>query len=497
MDATFFCFVVQELASRIRGLRLEKVFCPLPETWTFELGRAGYLLVGISKPEPFLFLSAHKPDNPPNPSGQAMWLRKRLRSRKVLDVVSDWPRRRLALELSTGEGRWLLLDLTAAPRLVGELPPQFGAMPVWPEMERIVADRELWRELPHLTPPLRRFLAVAGAEQGRAVLDGLQRGQWSQFHHGLDERGRGQARLWPFPGSTSCSSALEAAQQVCGRALAGMIRREVGVDSRVVRARKRLVRALARLEEDRIRLTAMVELRQVALWLQGHLHQLDKHGHLARIAVVDAAGEETLVQLDPRLSLVGNMARFFDRAAKGERGLGVVAARMTALRRELANLDGGRTVPGSPTGPSGPEPASVSLLPARYRQLKVAAFRSSDGFLLLRGRNAQANHQLLTRAASPFDYWLHAQDGPGAHVILKRDFATQAVPEQTLLEAACLAALASHLKMSDRGDVLVCLVRDVRTIKGAAVGMVEVGKVLQVMRPTIDPAMEERLAIRP
>ena len=134
-------------------------------------------------------------------------------------------------------------------------------------------------------------------------------------------------------------------------------------------------------------------------------------------------------------------------------------------------------------------------MPAKYRGIKVGTYRSSDGFLILRGRSAQANHQLLTKAASPFDYWLHAQDGPGAHVVVRRDFPAQEVPERTIQEAAALAALASHLKMADRGDVLLCLVRDVRTIKGANLGMVGVDKVLRTVRPVIDPALEERLRL--
>ena len=60
---------------------------------------------------------------------------------------------------------------------------------------------------------------------------------------------------------------------------------------------------------------------------------------------------------------------------------------------------------------------------------------------------------------------------------------------------ARLAALASHLKMSDRGDVLLCLVQDVRKMKGAALGMVLVDKVLRIVRPNIDPALEDRLRV--
>lgn len=148
------------------------------------------------------------------------------------------------------------------------------------------------------------------------------------------------------------------------------------------------------------------------------------------------------------------------------------------------------------TSRAAPVAASV-VLPAKLRKIKVQAYRSSDGFLIVRGRSAQANHQLLTQAASPFDYWLHAQDGPGAHVIIKRDFPAQEVPEGTIQEAAALAALASHLKMADRGEVLLCLVRDVRPIKGAALGMVGVDKVVRTVRAAIDPALEEKLRLQP
>src|SRR5690606_32499038 len=138
--------------------------------------RAGHLVLCTGKPTPFLFLSPHKPENPPSPSGRAMWLRKRLRDRRVHGLVSDWPRRRLALELSAGEGRWLILDLAAAPALVDSLPPEFGAAPVWPELERIIGEDGLWRELPHLTPPLRNRLRSIPEEQARCLLRDIASG---------------------------------------------------------------------------------------------------------------------------------------------------------------------------------------------------------------------------------------------------------------------------------------------------------------------------------
>lgn len=494
MDASVFRFVAEEMAQRIRGMRVEKVFAPLPETWTLSLGRAGHIVLCTAKPGPFLYLTDHKPQNPQNPSGRAMWLRKRLKGRRILDIVSDWPRRRLALELSPGEGRFLILDLEAAPLLVDELPSGFGDEPQWPALERILDEDGLWRTLPHLTPPLRHHLRSVSRAEGQAVLDSLRDGTARAFYHGLDHRGRPQVRLWPLGDGEASASALEAARKAYGRALAEIEREHDGADSAAARNIRRIERALARVGEDEKRLRGMVDLRRHGLLLRARLHGLDRNVRLAMLRLADDGGEEVEVRLDPGLTVRENMERFFARAAKGERGLGMVAARLRALGQELEAARQGaapvRAVRGVPSLPVS------ETLPARYRTIKVQAYRSSDGFLIVRGRSAQANHQLLTRAASPFDYWLHARDGPGAHVIVKRDFPAQEVPERTILEAAALAALASHLKLADRGDVLLCLVRDVRPIKGAALGMVGVDKVLRTVRPVIDPALEERLRLQ-
>lgn len=493
MDASVFCFVAGELAQRIRGMRVEKVFTPLPETWTFSLGRAGHLVLCTARPTPFVYLAEHKPENPHSPSGSAMWLRKRLKGRRILDLVSDWPRRRLALDLSPGQGRWIILDLEAAPLLVDELPAGFGDKPQWPALERILDEDGLWRTLPHLTPPLRHYLRSVSRSQAQAMVDSLRTGQASRFYHGFDHRGLPQVRLWPLKDGDVCPSALEAARQAYGRTLAQIAREHDGADSAAARNVRRIERALARVGEDEERLRGMVDQRGHGLLLQANLHGLDKNVRLARLRLSDERGEDVDVRLDPGLTVRENMERFFTRAAKGERGLGIVAARAQALRQELEAARQG-AAPAKTVGRV-PARAVSETLPAKYRKIKVQAYRSSDGFLIVRGRSAQANHQLLTQAASPFDYWLHAQDGPGAHVIIKRDFPAQEVPERTILEAAALAALASHLKLADRGDVLLCLVKDVRPIKGAALGMVGVDKVLRAVRPLIDPALEERLRL--
>ena len=492
MDAIVFRAVARELADRLTGMRLEKVFTPLPEVWTFALGRVGYLVLHAGKPVPFLFLSAHKPDNPANPSGQAMWLRKRLRDRRILELVSDWPRRRLALGLSPGEGQWLVLDLRCGPSLVENLPEGFRCESQWPAATAILADPGVWTDHPHLTPPLRRYLARLGPDAAQALLDDLRLDRVSGCHLVTDYHGQAQARLWAEgDGAVWLPTALAAAEHAYGRSLAGIVRAENGHEARIRRECRRIERALARLDEDRTRLEAMVREAEAGRVLRGHLHALDKSARTRSVSIPDETGQERVLALRPDLTIRENMERFFARAAKGQRGLPQVETRAGALRQALVAARSG-TLPRSTPGSRAAAP--VAQLPAKYRKLKVGVYRSSDGFFLLRGRDAQANHQLL-QTASPFDYWLHAQDGPGAHVIVKRDFPKQDVPESTIQEAATLAALASHLKMADRGDVLLCLVQDVRAIKGAGLGQVAVDKVLRVVRPRIEAGLDERLRL--
>lgn len=495
MDASIFYFVALELASKIQGLRIEKVFSPLPKCWTIALGRAGFLVIYIGRPQPFFFLSEEKPENPAQPSGQAMWLRKRLKNRRIVNVVLDWPRRRMAWELSPGEGSWLVLGLQASPSLVDTLPTDFGLPPLWPDVETIIHTPRIWETHPHLSSFLRHFLASLPLAQAQDFLSRLQTGSFETFYMGEDYKKRLQLALWPLANGQHFFSALEAARHWGQGILADLVQLRSGQDTAKKRTYRRIERNLQRLQDDEVRLQRMIERRKDALDLQNILYTIDKNSRFAEIPIRNMHGQTQILTLDPALTVLENMTRLFARAAKGERGLPLVAARRKALEDELKTVRSQEPSLSPLVADPAPDRSTIMSIPARYQGIKAVCFRSSDGFLLFRGRSAQANHQLLTRAATPFDLWLHAQNGPGAHVIIKRDFSTQEVPERTILEAAGLAALASHLKMAGSGDVVISMVRDVRTIKGAALGMVDVTKVLRVVRVRIDPALEDRLQL--
>ncbi len=95
---------------------------------------------------------------------------------------------------------------------------------------------------------------------------------------------------------------------------------------------------------------------------------------------------------------------------------------------------------------------------------------SSDGFSIFAGKNNKQNDYLTLKYASKDDLWFHTKDLAGTHVIIKRN--SNEVPEQTLLEAAMIAAYNSKGKMSSNVPVDYTFIKNVSKPSGAKPGMV-------------------------
>lgn len=97
-------------------------------------------------------------------------------------------------------------------------------------------------------------------------------------------------------------------------------------------------------------------------------------------------------------------------------------------------------------------------------------FISSDGVEMLVGKNNKQNDHLTLKLASSNDIWLHTKDLPGAHVIIRKQ--GKNITENTLLEAAMLAAFFSKGKLSSNVSVDYTTVKNVKKPSGAKPGMV-------------------------
>lgn len=541
MDAHLFRRFCEAAEPLLVGSRIEKLQEAAPALLVISLyghGQKRQLCLRHGRKEPFCFFSSRRLTAGAAPTAAVMRLRKYAVGRRIAASVPQFCQRRLWLLLSgqpekpggalaKGFALWLLLDLRQGASLhfqlpegtelpVGALPlPPEPDSPAWPEPAGLSAALADWRSWPVLTPALRRSLSLLEDPEQWALLQDLACGGGDIFlalERGDtaddDKKAVRGISAWPLPqplkvgleenaGSEVLALVERAAQWLV---LAPLAQAEESRRSRPAQRRLRQIeRLLQKLEAEETRLKAMSARQAEAQAIAANLWRLDADLHVESLELAadeDTRQGELQIRLDVGQSLRANMERLFHMARRGKRGLellglrrAALAAEACALRRELALPRGGASAQGQKAAPAvPPAPASPAGLPRR-----VQAFVSEDGFQLWRGRDAQGNLALLRKAA-PCDIWLHAEGGPGAHVLIRRAHASQETPERTLEQAGCLAACKSWRRDAASALILYAEARHVRPLRGASPGTVRIDKVLATREVAVDAGLEARLA---
>ncbi len=199
-------------------------------------------------------------------------------------------------------------------------------------------------------------------------------------------------------------------------------------------------------------------------------------------AQYDFDAAELVIPLDPALSPLENAQRYFQKYNKAKGALEDVPRLIRETRNELGyltQLDTDLALAGN--WPEIDEVQQTLQAKGYWRGTptkriagggKSAPLRivSKDGFVVWVGRNSRQNEIVTFDKGSPVDYWLHAHDAAGAHVIVKFD--GRQIPDRVLDGAAALAAYYSASRGESSVIVDVTPRRYVRKIKGGAAGMV-------------------------
>ncbi|MBR5155036.1 MAG: NFACT family protein [Clostridia bacterium] len=98
-------------------------------------------------------------------------------------------------------------------------------------------------------------------------------------------------------------------------------------------------------------------------------------------------------------------------------------------------------------------------------------FVSSDGYTILVGRNNKQNDELTIKSSYSTDMWLHTKNIPGSHVIIRTGGSGE-VPDNTLVEAATIAAYYSKAQKTVNVPVDYTLVKNIRKPNGSKPGFV-------------------------
>ncbi len=103
---------------------------------------------------------------------------------------------------------------------------------------------------------------------------------------------------------------------------------------------------------------------------------------------------------------------------------------------------------------------------------KPRTFLSSEGRIILVGKNNRQNDWLTLRRGKPTDLWLHVKNTPGAHVLVPLSEAEEFPDDNTLEQAAALAIYYSQARGSSLVPVDYTHVKHIKKPYGAKPGMV-------------------------
>ena len=122
------------------------------------------------------------------------------------------------------------------------------------------------------------------------------------------------------------------------------------------------------------------------------------------------------------------------------------------------------------------ELAGAGYIRRRFTKKKVRIkneplhYISSDDYHIYVGKNNLQNEELTFHFASGNDWWFHAKQAPGSHVIVKSNGAE--LPDRTFEEAGRLAAYYSSMRGSDKVEIDYVQKKHVKKPNGAKPGFV-------------------------
>lgn len=197
--------------------------------------------------------------------------------------------------------------------------------------------------------------------------------------------------------------------------------------------------------------------------------------------IYSEAGEAITIKMDQRLSVVENVQAYYKKYDKLKRGKELLKQQLQHCLDDIQYMSSIEASLESSTRLAEINDIKAELIASgilREKPKKHAAekqsqpfkFTAPDGTQILVGKNNYQNDRLTFKTANPGDIWLHTQNIPGSHVILRCDGDEPA--EDTLLLASYLAVHFSKAQGSSKVPVDYTRARFVKKPSGAKPGFV-------------------------
>ncbi|MGX7059257.1 NFACT RNA binding domain-containing protein [Vagococcus humatus] len=243
---------------------------------------------------------------------------------------------------------------------------------------------------------------------------------------------------------------------------------------------KKTVNKLKKLEKE-LNETENAEIyRQKGELLTTYLHLVEKGTKEITLENYYEENQPIHIQLREDLSPSQNAQKYFHKYAKLKNGVKKIQKQLEETKQEKYYLESvlSQLEIASPMDLEviREELIEEKIIRNRNKQAKhkkkkpsqPEKYLSSDGTSILVGKNNLQNDKLTLKTARKTDIWLHAKDIPGSHVIIEH----ASPSNETLEEAAILAAYFSKYQLSNKVPVDYVSVKHVKKPNGAKPGFV-------------------------
>lgn len=195
--------------------------------------------------------------------------------------------------------------------------------------------------------------------------------------------------------------------------------------------------------------------------------------------------EQVTVPLDPRMSPSQNAQKYYKKYSKLKTAERVLAEQIALAESELAYIDTvldalSRCESESDIDEIRTELAETGFLKElkskksqkkQLRRARAIEYRTSGGYRVLCGRNNIQNDILTTKTAERSDWWFHAKNVPGSHVVMFTDGESE--PDASdFTEAAEIAAFNSKAENGENTAVDYTQVKYIKKPAGSRPGFV-------------------------
>ena len=194
--------------------------------------------------------------------------------------------------------------------------------------------------------------------------------------------------------------------------------------------------------------------------------------------------ETVTIPLDPTLSAKENAQKYFDRYGKMKRTYEALSQLTVEVREEIQHIESVSTALDIALYEEDLAQIKEELTESGYirrkagnrgKKQKITSrpfhYLSSDGFHMYVGKNNFQNDELTFKLATGNDWWFHAKQIPGSHVVVKTGNA-QELPDRTFEEAARLAAYYSKGRGQEKVEIDYVQKKHVKKPNGAKPGFV-------------------------